>query len=415
MNKFVTVLLHTFMTKLKSKPFIISTVIMAIGILVITNIDRIIDMFGGDEAKRVIVVDQTNQLFAPLQAHVREVSDDIELVEATKEESEAEEQVKDGKYEGMLVLSMDGEGLPIATYKALTLTDSETINLLERSLQSIKSSLAAQQLQLSPDQLAKLTAPLSFQKEALSSEAKTEEELSQARFVVYLMILMLYIVVIVYSSMIATEVASEKSSRVMEILISSVSPVTHMFGKILGIALLGISQIIFLLTIGYISLTQLRDGTEDVIELLGLRDLSLSLIMFAIIFFLLGYFLYATFGALLGSLVSRTEEVQQTITPMMFLIIIAFFISMYGLENPNASFVTISSFIPFFTPMTMFLRIGMLNVPVWEIVLSMSLLIATVVFFAVFGARIYKGGVLMYGKANIFKDIRKAILLTKKE
>src|SRR5699024_7301213 len=118
-----------------------------------------------------------------------------------------------------------------------------------------------------------------------------------------------------------------------------------------------------------------------------------------------GYLLYATLAAMLGSLVSRIEDVQQFMTPMIFLIAIAFFIAVFGLNMPQSTFVTVSSYIPFFSPMLMFLRVGMLDIPVWEVALSIALLIGTIVILALVGARVYKGGVLMYGKSSSFKDL----------
>src|SRR5690625_5133199 len=118
---------------------------------------------------------------------------------------------------------------------------------------------------------------------------------------------------------------------------------------------------------------------------------------------------------MLGSLVSRVEDVQQLIMPMVFLVIIAFFIAMFGLSVPDSKFVTISSYIPFFTPMVMFLRVGMLNIPAWEIVLAIGLLVVSIILLGILGARVYKGGVLMYSRSSLFKDFRKAMALSKKE
>ncbi|WP_338379139.1 ABC transporter permease, partial [Enterococcus faecium] len=138
-------------------------------------------------------------------------------------------------------------------------------------------------------------------------------------------------------------------------------------------------------------------------------------IIYGVIFFILGYFLYATLAAFLGSLVSRIEDVQQMITPMTLLVVAGFMIAMFGLGQPEVGFITATSFIPFFTPMIMFLRVGMLNIPFWVVGLSIGLLVATIILLAVFGARVYRGGVLMYGKSTSFKDIKTALQLTKKK
>ena len=284
------------------------------------------------------------------------------------------------------------------------------------ALQGIKGQIAASKLQLTPDQLSKLSEPVQFERVALKENAKTQEELSEARGLVYVLLFVIYFAVIMYANMIAMEVATEKSSRVMEILISSVSPIKQMFGKILGIALLSLTQMAFLLGVGYYFVKRNLESLEGgFFEFLGFQNIPVSTVIYAIIFFLLGYFLYATLAAFLGSLVSRIEDVNQMITPMTMLVVAGFMIAMFGLNQPDTTFMTISSYIPFFTPMLMFMRVGMLELPVWEPILGIAILIASIVVLAIFGARVYKGGVLMYGKSNSFKDIKKALQLTKEK
>lgn len=147
---------------------------------------------------------------------------------------------------------------------------------------------------------------------------------------------------------------------------------------------------------------------------MGIMDNDPVIYIYAIVFFLLGYFLYATLAAMLGSLVSRIEDVNQLIMPMTMLIVIAFVIAMTGLGMPESTLITVTSYIPFFTPMIMFLRIGMLNIPFWEIGLSIGIMIVTIALFAALAARVYKGGVLMYGKSGSLKDFKRAINLSKK-
>ena len=258
-------------------------------------------------------------------------------------------------------------GLPIATYKSLSVADYEIPMHLEMALQGIKGQIAASKLQLTPEQLSKLSEPVQFERVALKENAKTQEELSEARGLVYVLFFVIYFAVIMYANMIAMEVATEKSSRVMEILISSVSPIKQMFGKILGIALLSLTQMAFLLGVGYYFVKRNLESMEGgFFEFLGFQNIPVSTVIYAIIFFILGYFLYATLAAFLGSLVSRIEDVNQMITPMTMLVVAGFMIAMFGLNQPDTTFMTISSYIPFFTPMLMFMRVGMLELPVWE-------------------------------------------------
>ncbi|MBT2735204.1 ABC transporter permease [Bacillus sp. ISL-7] len=417
MNSFWIILFHTYINKLKTKSFIITTLLTVVIVLVLTNLSNIIDIFDKNDGKEMVVVlDETGQLYKPLEKQVRSINKNIKLSLYEGSEAEAEKAVEKGDYQGIILLSFNDEKLPEAQFKAMSIADSALFTDLQTSLQQLKTMLAASHIHLTPVQLQKLYEPVSFEKIALEKNAKTEEELNQARGLVYVLLFIIYFSVIMYANMIAMEVATEKSSRVMEILISSVSPIKQMFAKIIGIGLLSLTQLAVFLSVGYFSFKQNMESLkEGFFGVYGFGDIPGDTIVYAVIFFILGYFLYATLAAFLGSLVSRIEDVQQMITPMTMLVVAGFMIAMFGLGKPDAPFITITSYIPFFTPMIMFLRVGMLTIPVWEALLGIAILVTTIIFLAIFGARVYRGGVLMYGQSNSFKDIKKALQLTKKE
>ncbi len=417
MNNFFIILSHTYFSKLKTKSFIITTIITALIFIGLSNIPKIIDFFDKDgDTEKIAVIDDSGQLFEPLQEQIKIGGQELELVEFTDGIEEAEQQVEDGEFTGILELTMTDGQLPAASYKSMSMADSKVVTELQASLQQLKTMMASAQINLTQEQLAQLYEPVPFERTALEENAKTQEELNQARGLVYVMLFIIYFAVIMYASMIATEVATEKSSRVMEILISSVSPIKQMFAKILAIGLLSLTQLAVFIIVGYVSIKQNLESMEGgFFEFLGFGNIPVMTVAYGVIFFILGYFLYATLAAFLGSLVSRIEDVQQMITPMTLLIVAGFLIAMVGLSTPEAGFITATSFIPFFTPMIMFLRVGMLNIPVWEIGLSIGILVGTIVLLAIFGARVYRGGVLMYGKSNSFKDIKTALQLSKKK
>jgi ABC-2 type transport system permease protein len=376
---------------------------------------KIIDVFSDDEqGEKVAVIDQSGELFAPFKEQIKAINKDVHLQLYEGSEEEGERAVKNDEFKGLLILSQNNEKLPEASFKARSIADSTLPATLQQGLQQIKTQAAATQINLTQEQLGKLYEPVAFSKTALEENAKTEEELNQARGLVYVLLFVIYFAVIMYANMIAMEVATEKSSRVMEILISSVSPIKQMFAKILGIALLSLTQMAAFLLIGYYFVKQnLESMDSGIFEFFGFGDIPVQTIIYAVVFFILGYFLYATLAAFLGSLVSRIEDVQQMITPMTIMIVAGFMIAMVGLGQPETTFITITSYIPFFTPMLMFMRVGMLTLPAWEPLLGIVILLITIVVLAIFGARVYKGGVLMYGKSNSFKDIKKALQLTK--
>lgn len=417
MRKFWTVLFHTYMSKLRTKQFIIPTLIVAVLLVGIANIQSIVDLFNNDKQEKVAVLDDSGQLYDPFAKQVDQMGIDVNLVDYKKDEPAAQQAVKDDVIKGYLLLSLGDSGLPKGTYKASKIAEQDMPGKLQKALQQVKVGMATKHLGLNAKEVAEVYAPVAFDKVALQKGAKTEEELNFARVAVYALMFLLYMFVLFYGMMIAMEVATEKSSRVMEILISSVSPVKQMLGKIFGVVLLGLTQIAFLAVVGGVSLG-LMGGFHDITELVGLVDISgipTGMLIYAVIFFVLGYLLYATLFAMLGSLVDRVEEANQMLMPVTMLLVIAFVVAATGLGNPQSPLITVTSFIPFFAPMTMFLRVGMIAVPWWQVAISIGLLAATILLFIILGARIYRGGVLMYGKSTSWKSLKQAFVLTKKE
>ena len=305
-------------------------------------------------------------------------------------------------------------GFPKVLYKSEGTMEFSLKNKLQTALQLIKTDVALQGAGLAAEQKANIQAPVSFETVQISTNdnaasGKTESQMVMSYALVYVMLFMLYIGVIGFGNMVAMEITAEKSSRVMEILITSVSPLKQMFGKIIGICLLALSQIALMIAVAAINLS-LSGSSKLITELhLNWSDLQISLIVYFLIFYLLGFFIYATVFAAVGSLVSRTEEVGQAIMPVTLLIVAAFMIAMFGLNNPNAGFVVTMSFVPFFSPLIMFLRIGMSSPPIWQIWLSIAIQLASIGAMAWLAAKIYRTGVLMYGKRPSWRELRKAM------
>ena len=409
MHSFWIIFKQAFMTKAKTKSFIITTMIVAGAFFLMANLPNIINTFQGSEEESVLhVLDETGELIPQLQEQLALTDSDIQVMPTQLSEDELTEEIREGTVEAYLVLEQ-GERL---TARYVTESASDFSGDIESAVQALQTARTAERLGLTEAEVSRLFMPVSFEREMLSQSSKSEEELSQARGLVYILILLIYVAVIYYPNMIAMEVANEKSSRVMEILISSVSPVKHMFAKIAGVGTLGILQMMIFGLSGYVAIkTAGTDLSEGFFSVFGFSDVKIGTFLFAVLFFLLGYFLYAVLAALLGSLVSRTEDVQQLMLPMMFLIIIASFISFSGIGMPEATFVTVASYIPFFAPLVMFLRVGMLDLPLWEPLLSIAIMLVTIGLLGWFGARVYRGGVLMYGASQSLKDIRKAVRL----
>ncbi|MTD31629.1 ABC transporter permease [Planomicrobium sp. YIM 101495] len=410
MREFWIIFKQAFMTKAKTKSFIITTAIAVAVFFLLANLPNIIGMFDDGEEDVLHIVDESGELAPLLQDQLAQMDSSTQAMPTDMTEAELQEGIMEGTISAYIVLTQ-GDSLG-ARYVSESASEFDNSSELQNAVQNMQTARMAEELGLTSAQLGALFAPVEFERESVSENAKSEEELSQARGLVYILIMLIYIAVIYYPNMIAMEVATEKSSRVMEILISSVSPVKHMFAKIAGIGMLGILQMMIFGLAGFTALkTSGSDLSEGFFSVFGFGDVRISTFLFAVLFFLLGYFLYAVLAALLASLVSRTEDVNQLMLPMMMLIIIGSLIAFSGISMPDATYVTVSSYIPFFAPLVMFLRVGMLDLPLWEPLLSIAIMLATIGGLGWFGARVYRGGVLMYGSAQSLKDIRKALKL----
>ena len=237
---------------------------------------------------------------------------------------------------------------------------------------------------------------------------------SETFFYTYIMLMALYMAIMLYGQIVATSIATEKGSRTMELLITSTRPNSLLFGKIIAAALSGLIQmgVIFGSAVLFYHLNASAWAGNAVVA--SIFNMPLPIVGYVLMFFLLGFSLYAFMFGAIGSLVSRVEDVSASIMPVLLIFIIGFIIVISSLTSGNAesTLLKVCSFIPFTAPMAMFARVAM-STPAWyEILISVVLLIATTVGTGMLSATIYRMGVLMYGKppkpAELFKVLRTA-------
>src|SRR5690625_3744780 len=214
MNKFFIVLAHTYFSRIKTKSFLISTGIILLFITAFANMETIIGLFDRDDEEQVIVIDETGELFTALEESlVLAEEEELTLILYEDSEDAGKEAVQEGEYEGLLTVAYDDEQLPTATYYENNAVESWNQMFFEQQLQQIKVALATEQAGVDEETLAAIYEPIVFEKISLDESAKTDEELDATRGIVYVMLFVLYMAVIIYGQMIATDVATEKSSR----------------------------------------------------------------------------------------------------------------------------------------------------------------------------------------------------------
>ena len=217
----------------------------------------------------------------------------------------------------------------------------------------------------------------------------------------YLMVFALYMVILLYGQMVAMHVATEKSSRAMEVLITSVKPESMMFGKVLASCIAGFAQLVVIFGSALICYRINERAWGENIIVQSIFDIPLDLFACMLIFFVLGFLIYAFLYGAIGSTVSKLEDINTAVMPVTFLFILSFFVVIFSMMSSSVDNVLmkVCAYIPFSSPMAMFTRICMSTVAWYEIAISIAILIATTIGIGLLSAKIYRVGVLLYGTA----------------
>ncbi|CAH0117955.1 putative protein YhaP [Paenibacillus sp. CECT 9249] len=424
MNKLGTIIGFTFKNKVKTKAFLVTTIVLILLMTIGINIPFIISLFDGDQNKTAaigVVADGKTEVAAMLKDYYdKQENPDLQIrlydqeASAQADETKLKQEVANKVIKGYLVPQENAQiGFPDFVYKSEGMIDMNVSSSLQNALRTIKMEVIVKD-SLTEAQKEALNAPIQIESEQIATEpgenpAKTGEQAAIGYIMVTVLMVLFFMTIMMTGNMIASEVTAEKSSRIMEILITSTSPLQQMFGKVIGMFLVGLVQIVvFAITIA-VNLSLPHNAAVFADIGLDLSQIDPAMIIYGFIFYVLGYFLYATLFAAIGSLVSRTEELGQAVMPITVLSLAAFYISTFSVSTPNTILVKVSSFIPFFSPTSMILRIGVGHVAAWEIWLSIAILAVSIYVFGWLSAKIYRTGVLMYGKRPTFKELRKAM------
>lgn len=229
-------------------------------------------------------------------------------------------------------------------------------------------------------------------------------------FYVYIFIFAMYMMILLYGQLIAVSVTSEKSNRAIEVLVTSASSNSLIFGKVIAAALASFLQVGIILASGMITYSLNSKAWNGILD--GVFKIPSNILLTFILFGAIGYLFYSFIFGALGALVSKTEDISSSIGPITMIFVIVFFISMFGLTNSDSLLIKIASFIPFSSSMTMLIRVAIGTVSNLEIIISFIILLISTILTALGAAKIYRLGTLMYG--NPIK-LRNALKWFKKE
>ncbi|MEE1107136.1 ABC transporter permease [Macrococcoides canis] len=410
MNKFIPTFWLTYWKKISSKSFIFSTIFMIIIFVGLSNADKIYDFFDKSEDDITVISSSDKALATAFKESYQKLDKKkkLKIVDFKK----GEEGIKDETYKFLIDIKENKDKTIEAKVYSTEYASDSVMGAVRSTLTAFQSNNIAQSLNLSQDELsrvmseAKVTDKVIKPKDANDNVSEQSKALNTA--IVYAGLFLIFIITINYGSQIATEIAQEKSSRVIEMIITSISPITHLMGKILGVIAVAATQMI-IYTIAIVICIYAFNLGETVSELgFTFGKENIRILIYAIIFLILGLLIYISSSAIVGSLTNRIEDIGQAIMPVTMLNMIAFYIAMFSLSNPDTLLVKVASYIPFFTPQIMLLRTISTKTSDFEIMMGIVICIITIILLFFIAAKIYKGSVFSTDK-SMFKNFKRAL------
>lgn len=415
MKQFGKILKFELKGYIKNKVFVGVTLFLVVAIAVAMYIPNITAYFkeknGGDSSDGfpvMLVYSDNSELAELAKQYFDEAFTDYEVVIADATIDEVKDAISSGSAQCAFV--MDSASSYTYYVDNLSMDDANTV-IADSVLQEVYRVTAMVQSGLTPDQASDI---LSVQ---IESETVTlGKDQMQNFFYTYIMIFALYMVIALYGQMVATNVAAEKSSRAMEVLITSTKPAGLMFGKILASCTAGLVQLVAVFGSALVFYNLNKSAWEDNMIIDSIFNIPLNLFAYMLVFFILGFLTYAFLYGAIGSTVSKLEDVNTSVMPITFLFIIAFIVVMLSMTGGSVDSVLmkVCSYIPFTSPMAMFTRICMSTVAWYKIAISIVVLVVSTVGIGFISAKIYRVGVLMYGSAPKLGSIIKTVFKKQK-
>jgi len=415
MRQFWTILKYEFNNYLKNKIFVGVTLFLVILIAGVMFFPRIVTLFDSEDTPSedvssaledmpvMLIAAETKESASVLRDAFAEsfTGYDVRIDEGGVEG--IKEQIRSGQAECAFVF---GSGTSYTYYVENLSMNDQNAYMADEILQSVYRMSAMVEGGLSVEQAQEiLSMQIEHEIESLGKDQM------QNFFYTYIMIFALYMVILLYGQMVATNVATEKSSRAMELLITSAKPTSMMFGKVIASCMAGFLQLVAVFGSAFLFYNVNKGywGENRIVD--SIFNMPASLLLYMLLFFVLGFFIYAFLFGAVGSTASKVEDINTSSMPLTLLFIIAFMVVMFSMASGDVDNVLlkICSYIPFTSPMAMFTRIAMSTVPVYEILISVVILIASVVGVGVLSAKIYRVGVLLYGTTPKIGSIVKSV------
>ena len=425
-SKFWYLTKQSFKKKAGSKWFIGINILLAILIIALININSIIAFFGGDfnETTNIIVLDQTDVSYPILKEAMttiikEEELENINIKESDKTEKKLTKDLKDS--EVVVVLNNDTTSYVTAKIISNEKIDNTTYQYIAQALNTTKTTVGLIKTNTDPNLLNELSTPIETERVVLNEEKSVDENMEMIMGTVFpTLILPFFMLIIFLVQMIGGEICEEKTTKSMEIIISNVSPKTHLFSKVLAsnlfIVLQGLLLVVYAVigvlisTKGQgIEMTSEMTGIISTIKETGMLNQLISLIPAALILMVLSFIAYSLIAGILASMTTNMEDFSQIQTPIMLVLLAGYYLAIMAGMFDGSTLIKILSYLPFLSCLISPSLYMIGQITMVDVIISIVILILFIIAMTKYGLRVYKVGILNYSNEKIWTRFLKAL------
>lgn len=423
MSKMWVVFRQEYLNRVRTRGFLIGTLLLPLFMILLMVLPAVLMTVDVEQADRYMVLDSTGVLFEPLAAALADTNkagERLFLLEEVPQGSNSGDPIGDLTAEvvsdrigGFFVLGpslLEGEGPSHGAFYAKNVADEERNAHLRRVLEEVVREHRVERSQLANQDIERIMRPVSLKTFRVRGEGAASADEGHTFLLAYIFGFLFYFSMFSFGSMTLRTTLEEKTQRSAELMVSTVRPFDLMGGKVLGVAAVALTQMGIWLAASALVVGQgvgLPGGAASALKEIQAAAPSPAVLVFFFVFFILGFLLYSGMFVAVGAMVSTETEAQQLQLPATMPILISFLMMFLAIRDPNGTLTTVLSLIPIFSPILMMVRITVVMPPVWQIALSIVLLILSVVGSMWLSARIFRVGLLMYGKRPNLPELMK--------
>lgn len=427
LDNILVVAKREYLQRIKGKAFWLATLVLPLFLVSVTVVPSLL-LSKSNPRQRVVVIDSTGQVAGELQkvlaaprpekkgssrpAASFDLTVETPKTDRAAQREDLDRRVRTGAIDAWIWVDAQGLGGDSIEYHAKNVANFVTQEVLRDDLSAAVGRMRLRQAGFAdPERIGQLTHPVRLETVRIAKEGSRAEGGLAGFAFAYILFMMLYMTIAIWGQQVMTGVLEEKGSRIVEVLVATVRPFDLLMGKLVGICGLGLTQIaIWFATLLALTAPGVAASFALLPEGVHLPTVTLLLAANFAIYFVLGFFVFATFYAAIGASFNNLQEAQQVAALVVFFLLVPLFLMFRIVNDPDSTLAVVASLIPPFTPLLMTLRIALQPPPFWQIGLSYVLTVGFIFAMVGLAARIYRTGILMYGKKPTFKEIWRWVL-----